>query len=116
MQAFFEEREGLFSILILIDIRRDVQPEDESLSRWLQSLGLRVIAIQTKCDKVHKSKWHEIKALHAKKLALHPSQIITTSSDKKIGLPDLLKIMSGMLDSLDKELEDLENAPETPSR
>ena len=116
MQAFFEGREGLFAIFILIDIRRDVQPEDESLSRWLKNLGLKVIAIQTKCDKIHKSKWHEIRELHAKKLALHPSQIVTTSSDKKIGLSEVLKMMSGMLDSLDKELEDLENDTGEPSK
>lgn len=113
MQKFFEGREGLFAIFILIDIRRDVQPEDENLSRWFQGLGLKVIAIQTKCDKVHKSKWHEIRTIHAKKLALHPSQIITVSADKKIGLPEILKTISGLLDALDKELEDLENELET---
>lgn len=94
---------------MLVDIRRDIHPEDEALSRWFQHLGLKVIAIQTKCDKVHKSKWHEIRQAHANKLALHPSQIITTSSDKKIGLSELLQMLAGLLDTLDKEIEDLEN-------
>jgi GTP-binding protein len=112
LQKFFEDRKGLFAIFILIDIRRDIQPEDEHLSRWFQSIGLKVIAIQTKCDKVHKSKWQEKREIQSRKLALHPSQIITTSSDKKIGFPEILKTMSGLLDSLDKEIEDLNNEPE----
>lgn len=116
MQRFFEERKGLSTIFFLIDIRREVQPEDESLSLWFQSLGLKVIAIQTKCDKVHKSKWNEIRNNHAKKLALHPSQIISSSSEKKIGLSDLLKIISGILDSLEVENEEIENAPKNSRR
>ncbi|BBH52904.1 ribosome biogenesis GTP-binding protein YihA/YsxC [Fluviispira sanaruensis] len=111
MQEYFEKREGLFAVFILVDIRRDIQPEDEALSRWFQQLGLKVIALQTKCDKLHKSKWNAIRIQHAKKLALSPSQVLTVSSDKKIGLPDILRSLAGMLDSLDKETEDLENAP-----
>ena len=51
------KKEQVFAIFILIDIRREIQREDESLSRWFQQLGLKVICIQTKCDKIHKSKW-----------------------------------------------------------
>ncbi|MGY3804283.1 ribosome biogenesis GTP-binding protein YihA/YsxC [Pigmentibacter ruber] len=109
MQNFFEERTGLFAIFILIDIRREIQPEDENLSRWFQKLGLKVICIQTKCDKVHKSKWHQLREIHAKKLALHSSQVITTSSDKKLGLNEIFRNISGMLDALEKDLEDEEN-------
>lgn len=106
MQKFFEERTGLFAIFILIDIRREIQREDESLSRWFQQLGLKVICIQTKCDKIHKSKWQQLREIHAKKLALHPSQVITTSADKKLGLNEIFRNMAGLLDALDKDLED----------
>jgi len=108
MRYFFEERPGLFAIFMLVDIRRDVQKEDEMLSRWLQNLGLKVIAIQTKCDKIHKSKWQGIRLTHAKNLALHPSQVITTSSDKKIGLTEIFQTVSGLLDSYDKEIKEQE--------
>ncbi len=106
MQNFFEERTGLFAIFILIDIRREIQREDESLSRWFQQLGLKVICIQTKCDKIHKSKWQQLREIHAKKLALHPSQVITTSADKKMGLNEIFRNMAGLLDALDKDLEE----------
>lgn len=99
MQEYFENRAGLFSVLVLMDMRRDIEKEDELLSRWLQSIGLKVIGVQTKCDKIHKSKWQEVRKKQAIGLALSAEQMVTTSADKKIGLQDLLKMMAGHLDS-----------------
>ncbi len=99
MQDYFENREGLFCVFILMDIRRDIETEDENLSRWLQSIGLNVIGVQTKCDKINKSKWNEVRRKQALSLALSPEQMVTTSSDKKIGLQDLFKMMAGHLDN-----------------
>jgi GTP-binding protein len=99
MQEYFEQREGLFSVLVLVDVRRDIEPEDNELSRWFQHIGLKVIGVQTKCDKEHKSKWKEIRNKQALALALSPEQMVTTSSDKKIGLEELMQMMAGSLDS-----------------
>ena len=99
MQDYFENRESLFSVLILVDMRRDIEPEDEQLSCYFQSLGLKVIGIQTKCDKVNKSKWLEMKKKQAVGLKLSPEQIVTTSADKKLGLTDIFKMMAGHLDT-----------------
>ena len=98
MQDYFENREGLFSVFVLMDMRRDIEKEDQDLSCWLQSIGLKVIGVQTKCDKVHKSKWHEVRKKQALGLALSPEQMVTTSADKKIGLQDLIKMIAGHLD------------------
>ncbi|MES2616154.1 MAG: ribosome biogenesis GTP-binding protein YihA/YsxC [Bdellovibrionota bacterium] len=99
MQNYFENREGLFSVFILMDMRRDIEEEDSNLSRWLQSIGLKVIGVQTKCDKVHKSKWGEVRKKQAIGLALSAEQMVTTSAEKKIGLNDVLKMMAGHLDT-----------------
>ncbi len=110
MQEYFENRDGLFSVFILIDSRREVEPADTALSRWLQSIGLKVIGVQTKCDKIHKSKWVENRKKHAQGLALSPEQIVTTSVDKKIGLSELIRMMAGHLDLLYDEQS--ENNPD----
>ena len=101
MQDYFENREGLFCVFILMDMRRDIEKEDENLSRWLQSIGLKVIGVQTKCDKVHKSKWMEARKKQAIGLALTAEQMVTTSVDKKIGLQDLIRMMAGHLDGME---------------
>lgn len=102
MQNYFEQREGLFCVFILIDMRREIEVEDAQLSRWIQSLGLRVIGVQTKCDKIHKSKWHEIRKKHALGLGLIPEQLVTTSADKKLGLQELFLMMAGHLDTYEQ--------------
>ncbi len=99
MQEYFENREGLFSVFVLMDMRRDIENEDAALSRWLQALGLKVIGVQTKCDKVNKSKWQEARKKQAIGLALSPEQMVTTSVDKKIGLQELIKMMAGHIDT-----------------
>jgi GTP-binding protein len=38
--------------LILMDIRRDAQAEEQNLSQWLKSLGLPFRVIASKCDKL----------------------------------------------------------------
>lgn len=101
MQDYFENREGLFCVFLLMDMRRDIEQEDEYLSRYFQSLNLKVIGVQTKCDKIHKSKWHETRQKQAMKLALSPEQIVTTSAEKKIGLQDLIRMMAGCLDGFE---------------
>jgi GTP-binding protein len=107
IKTFFEQRgPALFAVFFLIDMRREPNEQDQELCLWLQNLGLKIIAVQTKCDKIHKSKWPFVQQMHAQKLALHPSQIVTTSVNKKIGLHHLMQHMAGTLDALDQETED----------
>lgn len=100
LQEFFEQRQGLFSIFFLMDIRRDIEPEDRLLCQWLLSVGLEVVVIQTKCDKIHKSQWLPIRQKQAANLGVPLNRIVTTSASKKIGLEDLLSMMGNLLNDL----------------
>lgn len=97
MQAYFEDRKGLRGVLFLVDIRREITEEERHLSKWFQNMGLRVIGVQTKCDKVHKSQWVKLREQQAHDLLLVAEQMVSTSSDKKIGLAELLHLMAGLL-------------------
>jgi GTP-binding protein len=97
MENFFQSRKGLAGVLFLIDVRRDINEEDVSLCKWLSNGGLPVLAIQTKCDKVHKSQWPLLRKKNAQALGVAPGMIVTTSAQDRIGLKELCTGLAGML-------------------
>lgn len=97
MEGYFKGRENLIGVLFLVDVRREIVPEDTNLCAWLQDLGLIVLAIQTKCDKVHKSKLHMVRLAQAKALGVAPGMIISTSVQDRVGLDAVCRGLAGML-------------------
>lgn len=111
MQAYFESRKGLCGVLFLVDIRRAITEEEKRLSMWFQNMGLKVVGVQTKCDKIHKSQWVKLREQQAHDLLLVAEQMVSTSSDKKIGLTELLHLMAGLLFSEQHENADVRYDP-----
>jgi GTP-binding protein len=93
---YFEERKSLVGILFLVDARRDVTEEDRNLCQWFLSMGVSVLAVQTKCDKIHKSQWSAKRAEQSQSLGLARENIVSTSAEKKIGLKDVFTGMAGL--------------------
>jgi GTP-binding protein len=121
LARYFQGRRSLVGVLFLVDARRDVVQEDAELCRWFLSLGLRVLAVQTKCDKIHKSQWSAVRARQAQALGLAPGAIVSTSAEKKIGLRDLFAGLSGLLTAalVDDEPDDPDgsgDAGDAPTR
>lgn len=50
--AYLRERESLAGIVLLIDIRRGVTNLDRRLAEWIAPLGVPVLALLTKADKL----------------------------------------------------------------
>ena len=96
LARYFEGRPSLVGVLFLVDARREVNEEDAALCRWFLSIGLRVLAVQTKCDKIHKSQWAAVRRTQALALGIAPGAIVSTSADKKLGLKDLFAGLAGM--------------------
>lgn len=99
MSEFFEEREALVAALFLVDVRRDIEEADRLLCQWLVARGLTVLAVQTKCDKIHKSQWPFVRLQQSRTLGLAPGMMVTTSADKKLGLTELCVGIAGMLEA-----------------
>lgn len=97
MENFFRSRKGLAGVLFLIDVRREINDEDRALCKWLLDGGLPVLAIQTKCDKVHKSQWPLLRKKNADSLGVTPGMIVSTSAQNKIGLKEICTGLAGML-------------------
>lgn len=89
LQEYFERRKNIVGVLFLVDVRRDMTEEDINLMYWFKGLGLSVTVIQTKCDKASKSELAQRKTQQAAEFGISPTDIISISVQKKIGL-DLL--------------------------
>jgi len=89
IREYFEKRKNICAIFLLIDIRRDITEVDKQLIAWFDHLGLKVICIQTKCDKVSKSEIPLRRQKLAQSLFLNSNEIIPISVHKKIGLENL---------------------------
>jgi len=96
---YFLQREGLVGVLFLIDIRREVNEEDQNLCGWLLQQDLVVLAVRTKLDKVNKNEALKQKQKQAEALGVMPGMIIQTSSEKKEGLQKILLGISGLIRS-----------------
>ncbi len=98
LEEYFSSREGLVGVLFLVDSRRDIVKEDADLCRWLTSIDLNVLAVQTKCDKVNKSQMMQARLKQTRALGLPPGMIVSTSVEKRTGLSELWTGVSGMLE------------------
>ncbi len=56
IEGFLSERPGLRGAVVIIDIRRGVQDDDEQLLEFLESIGIAPILVATKLDKLPTSK------------------------------------------------------------
>ena len=102
MTEYFEKRRNLVGVVFLVDIRRDINEIDTQLSMYFQSIGLKVIVIETKIDKINKSMWKERKEAQAKDLRISPRNIVGISSQSKIGLNQFYECLSYHLSTTEK--------------
>jgi GTP-binding protein len=97
MRVFFEKRSSLLGILFLMDVRRDVTPEDIDLAQWFVSRGLNVLLILTKCDKLTKAQLGMVIRQRNQQLGLPPGMVVTTSTLQKMGMPEVMSGLAGLL-------------------
>ncbi len=56
METFLAERPGLRGVVVIVDVRRGLEPDDQQLVEYLHHIGRTPIIVGTKVDKVPKSK------------------------------------------------------------
>lgn len=91
--SYFEERESLKGVLLIMDIRHPLKPSDEHLLHYCEDRGLKVHILLNKSDKLSKNE--SIKTFHAvkDKLAILNTEVTVQlfSASNGIGLPELEK-------------------------
>lgn len=86
-------RKELKLIFFLMDIRREPGNTEIQTIDFFRKLGIETVIIATKCDKVGKNEIIKTKAALAKFFMFPPEKIIPSSSLKKNGKDEILKIM-----------------------
>ncbi|MEN9530400.1 MAG: hypothetical protein RI932_2273 [Pseudomonadota bacterium] len=97
MRVFFEKRSSLLGILFLMDVRREVTEEDVNLAQWFLDHDLNVLLILTKCDKLTKAQLGMVIRERNRQLGLAPGMVVTTSTIQKMGLPEVMSGLAGLL-------------------
>lgn len=91
MEDYFSEREQIRCVVQLVDARHGPTGDDLDMIEYIQSLGIEILIVATKIDKVPKTK--RIRALKdiSNKLHLPLKNIYGISSTEKIGFDEVLE-------------------------
>lgn len=91
VEHYLQSREELAGVLILIDLRRGPESEEEALVEYLDGIGVAHAWVATKADKLRRGK--RAQAAAALRKRLHPAPLIETSSVTGDGIQDLWRWM-----------------------
>lgn len=86
VEHYFETRDQLKAIFVLVDIRHPADPKDIMMLEILRSRGVDHCVIATKADKIPKTKIPKTLQLLSKGLGMEKEPIFPVSSLKKTGL------------------------------
>ena len=99
MEQYFRKREGLLTVVLLVDIRHAPSAQDVQMYDYLRHYGLEGLVVATKADKVSRNEMQKCLSVIRKTLALSAEDaIIPVSVLKRTGCDVLL-------DALDEVLE-----------
>ncbi len=94
IEGYFNQKRNFALAVSLIDIRHAPSELDHTMVQFLQEMKLPFCIVLTKADKLSKQKALSQKRSIAKDLNLNDDvELIITSSEKKIGIEDLRKII-----------------------
>ncbi len=100
LKRYLSGRASLRRAFVLVDFRHGIKPVDEEIMSLLDSAAVTFQCVLTKSDKVRDSEQTRILAQVREKLSRHPAafpEIVTTSSEKGLGLGTLRTIIAGLI-------------------
>ncbi len=92
LKSYLSGRQNLRRAFVLVDTRHGVKPVDDEIMSLLDSAAVTFQVVMTKADKVKDAERERILTQVRGALAKHPAafpEIILTSSEKGLGIPDL---------------------------
>ncbi len=90
IDKYLKMRQQLKGILVLVDIRHPADPKDKTMLEMLRLRNIDHCVIATKADKIPKTKVKATALQLAKQLNLGDKPLIATSSEKNVGIEDVL--------------------------
>jgi len=99
IEAFLTDNDDLTGMIVLIDARRGLQPQDEQLLAWLAELEIPALFALTKIDKLNRSGRKQAEEKLRTDLDLPPDQVIATSAHSGEGVDMLRDSLFALVDS-----------------
>lgn len=99
IQGYLENREGLRAVIFLIDIRRELNEDDEQLLKWLVYYQKPTIFVFTKVDKVNQSEKHAFTKRLVSQLHIENPLYTYYSVPKNFGRDKLIQMINDLLSS-----------------
>lgn len=98
MAQYFENRQGLTRVILLVDIRHSPSEQDIKMAEYIRHYGYNGIVVATKADKVSRNEMQKLLSGIRKDLGLSDDEvIIPVSTIKKTGYDKLLEEMDKLI-------------------
>ena len=95
--SYLADREPLSGVVWLLDIRRDLSPEDEAVGAALSEGEVPILAVLTKADKFGPGQQRKRIADIAKQLGLPLDQVLVTSAVSRSGIDELVESIDALV-------------------
>lgn len=95
IDKYFEVREELQAVVVLIDSRRGVTLDDQEIINFLIETKRRFVVIGTKLDKINQSQQHKFKVEVRNTLQMEP--VIYSALTGK-NLPKVIELLEGLME------------------
>ena len=96
IETYLSTRKTLKGVVLIMDIRRIPGPEELQFIDWLEHIGLPVVLILTKADKLSKTKQIKQQLSIAKTLNMDPNGLILFSAKTRQGKDAVWNAIKGL--------------------
>ncbi len=98
VESYLVERQSLRAVVVLVDLRRGLQAEDEALLAYLAAQRIAAIVAATKLDKLNRTeRERQLKLLSAQTAKLRGLHVVACSSVTSAGIPELWGLIDACL-------------------
>ncbi len=99
MEEYFQVRDGLRRVILLVDIRHEPSKQDVQMYDYLKYYGLDGTVVATKSDKISRNQCAKQLKMIRKTLGMSDGDtVIPVSALKKTGQDELLEVMHSILE------------------
>ena len=96
-QTVPEASQGLYAVVVILDIRRLPNQGDHDLLAWLAHYEVPALVVLTKVDKLKKNQQAKQRSAIARELSTDPSSLILVSGTTGLGKQELWKAIESLL-------------------
>jgi len=97
---YLRGRPQLKRVFLLIDARHGIKQTDENALALMDEAAVSYQIVLTKIDKISAAQLDRVREATAARLSKHPAahpELITTSSEKRVGISDLRAAVAGLI-------------------